>query len=69
MSRKVTTSPKRRDKGISLSHLSFAEAVAALVRDDAPTPRRGGSPVAGSGNTKSDAPAPAPLKRQTARRR
>lgn len=63
------SSKKHWDKGISLSHLSFEEAVAALVRDDTPTPTREGSPVEESGNTRSDAPAPAPSKRRTARRR
>lgn len=60
------SSKKHWDKGISLSHLSFEEAVAALVRDDTPTPTREGSPVEGSCNTRSNAPAPVPSKRQTA---
>ena len=59
--------PTRKKEGpISLAHLSFEEAVTALVRDEEPT--QTDSPTEESGSTKLAAPEAAPSKKRNAPR-
>ena len=52
---------KRRTVPISLAHLSFEEAVSALVRDDTPEITQTDPPAAASDSTTAADPEPDPL--------